>query len=98
MRFLKAIRSKWRKFKRALTRRRVKPQPSDDAPEIEMQRRNAGEHRRFKRVALVNGHTDSSSGCSTYAVKMPEDFPDRPHKIIKRREYDVCKYICKKVA
>lgn len=93
---MKWLRSKWRKFRRFLTSRRVKPQPSDDAPEIEMQRRNEGKHRRFKRVAFVNGHTDSKSGCSTYAVKMPEDFPDRPHKIIKRREYDVCKYIVNK--
>lgn len=80
-----------RKPKPAPTNRQLEEQAEDD----EVTRRNTGAHRIFKRVAFVRGHTNSSSGCSSYPVKMPGDFPDRPSKVIKRREYDICGYCIK---
>ena len=102
MRFL---RSKWRKLKRFFTHRQ-KPQPSVDGlsggivPSIEEQsedeiiRRNTGAHRIYKRVAFVQAHDDSASGCASYPVAVPADFPDeKTGNSLKRREYDISGYV-----
>jgi len=91
----KWLRSKWRKARRLLTHRTkpIEVTVGSSAVEDEINRRNEGKHRLYKRVALIQAHTDSKSGCSSYPVKMPLDFFDSPQKIEKRREYDISGYV-----
>lgn len=79
-------------FKKKRVTRPTREEVSEDR---ETDRRVEGAHRKYKRVAFVRGHTDSSSGCSSYPVKMPADFPDRPNEVRKRREYDLAAYCIK---
>lgn len=74
---------------------RKRPSSTEVREDAETSRRVEGTHRVYKRVAWVRGHTNSSSGCSSYPVKMPSDFPDRPDDVRKRREYDICGYCIK---
>lgn len=91
------FRKKFRQIKRFFTGNKPPTKKTIDKVEKEIIRRNEGEHRTYKRVALVRGHTNSSSGCGSYPVKMPSDFHDRPDKSIRRREYDLNGYVIKKI-
>lgn len=64
-----------------------KPAPIEpvDVIDEEVVRRNEGAHRKYKRIAFINPHTDSSSGCSSYKVSIPELSAKPEH----HREYDL---------
>lgn len=85
----------WKKVK-SIFRRKPSPkvQGREQSEEDEVIRMNEGEHRIFKRVALVRGHTNSSPGCSTYPISFP---PITGEKTKKVREYDMVGWHCKKV-
>jgi len=83
----------WSWLKRLFKKKKPRNNPVHTREDRETTRRVEGAHRVYKRVAFVRGHTNSSSGCSTYPIRMPSDYPDRPTEVRKRREYDVCGYV-----
>ena len=94
---MRFFRSKWRKLKRFLFYRKKPARVSTpDSVEDQINQRNEGAHRKYKRVALIKGHTDDKSGTSSYPVVMPSDFHDRPEKKLKRREYDINGFVLTK--